>query len=138
MDSPVSYNQIFDPAIYNKVVEAYVAKLPGYMALNHPTVEAYALGGSGFSGSLVAMGVAARLSLPVWIVRKEQSHSGNLGYLERGGPYDFKGPWVFVDDFISSGATLQRCIKAIGTDPIDIILYAAWELGPGAVSIWEI
>ena len=66
--------------------------------------------GTGFSGAVVVPYLAARLGLNFVLVRKpgDDSHHGrdclvgNLG--ER---------WVFVDDFISSGATRRRVVAKV-------------------------
>lgn len=80
---------------------------------------------SGMSGISLATAIMLGSSFPFEMayVRKpeEESHGLQVEYSDRParGAQDIVG--VFVDDFISSGATLRRCRKAV---PFPI-LYAA-------------
>lgn len=83
------------------LIEAMVKETAG--------VEYDTMVGTGLSGLLVVPILARALNKHFAIVRKEQDKShrecdieGTIG--ER---------WIFVDDFISSGATKNRVIKAV-------------------------
>lgn len=67
--------------------------------------------GTGFSGALVVPALAMRVRKPFILVRKEgdgSHHSGRLiGNLGQR--------WIFVDDFVSSGATRTRVMEAVSS-----------------------
>lgn len=66
--------------------------------------------GTGFSGGIVIPSLALALGKKFVLIRKENDDShhgggrliGNLGHR-----------WIFVDDFVSSGDTKQRCLKKV-------------------------
>jgi len=63
----------------------------------------------GLSGSLVVPQVARALNLNFLIVRKEELHHGINEFAEG----QLGKHWLFVDDFISSGATLEATGEAV-------------------------
>lgn len=95
-------------------------------------IEFDTLVGTGLSGAVVVPSLALALGKPFVIVRKPNDGShhngtmiGNLG-----------AKWVFVDDFVSSGATRRRVKDAIAveaakrdhiTEYIGDYCYARWE-----------
>lgn len=66
----------------------------------------------GVSGMIVGSPVALKLKKPLVVIRKpnENSHSGNSLVVNLK---NIGSQWLFLDDFIVSGATKQRCIEAI-------------------------
>lgn len=66
--------------------------------------------GTGFSGGLVIPALALRLHKKFVLIRKEgdDSHHGPGRLLGTLGER-----WIFVDDFVSSGATRERVIEKI-------------------------
>ena len=64
--------------------------------------------GSGLSGSLVVPILSRAFDVDMFIVRKgELNHSDTLGEGRIGHL------WIFVDDFVSTGATRNRCKSAV-------------------------
>src|SRR6266404_718779 len=65
--------------------------------------------GSGLSGTVAATLIAHQMGKNLVVVRKatENSHSSNLIEGKLGKR------WIFIDDFIASGATLSRCKDAV-------------------------
>lgn len=65
---------------------------------------------SGMSGAVVGAPVALRLKKPLVIVRKpgENAHSGAIVGKDDIGPRT-----LFLDDFVASGETEQRVMKAV-------------------------
>ena|ERR1051326_2464906 len=70
--------------------------------LRRKTKQFDAIAFRGMSGALVAPAVAARLKKNLLMVRKESAHSNRL---VEGIRYPQR--YIIVDDFISSGATVQ-------------------------------
>lgn len=80
-----------------EILDAAVADLRG--------VDFDTLVGTGFSGSVVIPALAVRLGKNFVLIRKEEdgSHHGGGRLIGALGER-----WIFVDDFISSGATKRR------------------------------
>lgn len=83
----------------------------------------------GLSGISVASAVSYVTGTPMAVVRKpgENPHSEGLV----NGPYGMKGRYVIIDDFISSGDTVDDIMDAINSDSeenkcIGIILYSQY------------
>ena len=81
----------------------------------------------GLSGISVASAVSYVTGTPMAVVRKpgENPHSEGLV----NGPYGMKGRYVIIDDFISSGDTVDDIMEAVDSDSkenkcIGIILYS--------------
>lgn len=94
----------FDQAIFNlaEVIETAQEQLAD--------VEFDTLVGTGFSGGIVIPSLALDMGKKFVLIRKEtdDSHHG------RGRLVGSLGErWIFVDDFISSGATRKRVIEKI-------------------------
>lgn len=99
----------------------------------------------GISGAAVGFAVAARVGLPVILVRKDgdDSHSG-AGIVESQGHIlvgdDAILRYVIIDDFIESGDTIIKTVRAIveyaamhsatcyDTECVGVILYSDWVL----------
>lgn len=66
--------------------------------------------GTGFSGGVIIPTLALRLRKKFVLIRKEtdDSHHGSGRLLGELG-----SRWIFVDDFVSSGATRRRVIEKI-------------------------
>jgi len=82
-----------------------------------------ALAGIGLSGALFTPALAESLNIPFTIIRKnrERSHS----YYINEGCQSFQR-YIFVDDLIDSGRSLERVVKKLkGKTLIGIILYAS-------------
>lgn len=78
--------------------------------LSAPDVPAFdTLVGTGFSGGVIIPALAMRMGKQFALIRKESDdthHSGDImGALG--------GPWIFVDDFVSSGATRRRVVTKV-------------------------
>lgn len=73
-------------------------------------VEFDTLVGTGFSGSIVIPSLALAMGKKFALIRKEtdDSHHGKGRLLGEIGMR-----WIFVDDFISSGATRSRVIRKV-------------------------
>ena len=73
-------------------------------------VEFDTLVGTGFSGGVVIPALALAMGKNFVLIRKEtdDSHHGNGRLVGQLGER-----WIFVDDFISSGATRKRVIEKI-------------------------
>lgn len=93
-----------DEAVFNlaQVVEEAQAELED--------VEFDALVGTGFSGSIVIPALALTLGKKFVLIRKEtdDSHHGRGRMVGQLGER-----WIFVDDFISSGATRRRVMQKV-------------------------
>lgn len=86
--------------------------------------------GTGLSGALVVPTLARELDKHWAIVRKEDgSHSDNMieGAVGRR--------WLFVDDFVDSGATVRRVIATM-TDELDYYMRTHGFV-TACVGIWE-
>mgnify|MGYP003296079843 CR=1 FL=1 len=66
--------------------------------------------GTGFSGGIIIPALALRLRKKFVLIRKENddSHHGSGRLLGELGTR-----WIFVDDFVSSGATRRRVIEKV-------------------------
>lgn len=133
----VVYRDIFDPNVWARVVAQYVRVLPKFVLNEYGfNLGEYALGGSGLSGGLIVVPVAKQLgNTQAIIVRKpgEKAHSRHV--VEPNKP---NIPWVFLDDFIDSGATLRRCTSKLGP-PICGLVYGDWHRPPGKIyNIWSL
>jgi orotate phosphoribosyltransferase len=104
-DTTTKFNSYFKRAFQD--VEVLAEEL--VVALNAAGVSYDTLIGTGLSGTIVVPTMARLLNVPAWaIVRKELSpHSSN----EIEGSVGWR--WLFVDDFVSSGATRDRVKAAI-------------------------
>lgn len=76
---------------------------------------------TGVSGLLVGSAVCSALGLPITVVRKGTEASHSVYNVE--GCIDFSNA-VILDDFISSGQTLQNCINALNTTRQDLNIVA--------------
>ena len=86
--------------------------------------------GTGVSGSISVVTLATALELPFAIVRRpgDGSHSYSAsnsvdGYVEG---YLEHQRWVFVDDFVATGATLLRVLRAMKKQFPDSEYAGAW------------
>ena len=90
---------------FNKTIAYLVKKIREHC----PDAEAVAARGT--SGSLVLMSVASKLKIPAIFIRKtgEQAHTSQHSRTNLGRPKNF----VIVDDFVSSGKTVDAIIKGL-------------------------
>lgn len=111
---------IYSPVIYQEVV----TKVAAYLELRRKDFDSLAFSGS--SGAAIAYPVGALLGCHLSHARKNDgNHHGREGSVE-GWTRDHDSPairYVIVDDFISSGATMERIILAMGHAPEFILLY---------------
>lgn len=66
--------------------------------------------GTGFSGGIIVPTLALRLKKKFVLIRKETDDSHHGGGRALG---ELGERWIFVDDFVSSGATQRRVIEKI-------------------------
>jgi len=95
-------DQALDPASLQQIVAEAKTELAD--------VDFDTIVGTGFSGSVVIPAVAMALGKDFLLIRKEddQSHHGG------GLPVGTLGKrWIFLDDFISSGATWRRVHRKV-------------------------
>jgi adenine/guanine phosphoribosyltransferase-like PRPP-binding protein len=72
----------------------------------------------GVSGIVFASPLALSLGKPLIVVRKSGDGSHSNNHVECGVEWENVKRWLFVDDFISSGATMTEVNKAlIAVDP---------------------
>jgi len=90
---------------------------------------------SGMSGVVVGSPVALRLAIPLVIIRKpaDRHHNGETVVNEHRA-----GRWLFVDDFIASGATWERVRAALGADCAGFYLYESDALELGQREPWAV
>jgi len=125
-----SYRDQFKPEAFRNILNAYRLFLPllfKKLDLDRNTLH---LVGRGLSGTVFVLPLAMKLKTQATIVRKktESSHSEtNLEYSDSEGPRG--APWIFIDDCISSGATRDACIDAIGSEPVAIVLWGTQGFG---------
>lgn len=94
-------------AAYKKIVERYCNTIKKMRKQGYD-VEAIAF--TGLSGSAIAYGVFYRLGIPMLYVRKTSYSSHGLPVEATPGSYR---SYVFVDDLISTGETLNRVIDTL-------------------------
>lgn len=75
--------------------------------------------GTGLSGSIVIPALALAMGKKFVLIRKQtdDSHHGRGRMVGELGER-----WLFVDDFVSSGATRSRVIRKISADPSPSVL----------------
>lgn len=74
----------------------------------------------GTSGTIFGGALSLAILKPLFVVRKPQEKSHSSNQVEGIGTV---GRWIFADDFVFTGATLEACIEAIGHPPIAIYEY---------------
>lgn len=87
--------------------------------------------GVGVSGAVVVPTLARLLGVDFAIVRKE--NDGSHGWNKVEGVVGKK--WLFVDDLVSSGATVRRVVWVMaeefpGSEPVGAYLYHSKEFNP--------
>lgn len=96
----------FDDAVFNlsEVIETAKERLGG--------VDFDTMVGTGFSGGVVIPALALAMGKKFVLIRKDtdDSHHGRGRLLGELGQR-----WIFVDDFVSSGATRTRVIEKVNT-----------------------
>jgi adenine/guanine phosphoribosyltransferase-like PRPP-binding protein len=107
--------------------ETFAAVLRTARAAKRETKFA-ALAFTGVSGSSLGFPIALELDISPIYVRKDRTtnedefaHSHSSMRVEGPVGYDLL-PYAFVDDFISSGKTYDRVVKALGHPPVAIIV----------------
>jgi len=108
---------LIDPAFLRKAVR----RLVKVMHAEFPQVETIAVQGT--SGSSVAYPVSFVSGLKVCYVRKVSEHSASHGNEIENHPCD--KPYVIIDDFISSGDTINRIRNRIKGNCVGVIEYIA-------------
>ena len=95
---------------YQKKIKCSISKL---IELKEK-LKFQALAFSGSSGAAIAFPVAAALGIPVIYVRKpkEQSHGNSIEVLRGRSKADIER-YLIVDDFVSTGATVQHIYNSI-------------------------
>ncbi len=105
----MQFTDIYDPSKLASIIDTIVTCLKG--------VEFDTVVGRGLSGAIVVPMVALRLNKKFAIVRKLTPTHGNA---VEG---DCSGRAVIVDDWVSSGDTLRKCL-AICNNCVGVYLYA--------------
>lgn len=67
---------------------------------------------TGMSGVMVGAPIAVQIDKPIVLVRKDSDKS----HSSRAISGDARGKYLFVDDFISTGATVRRLIDALAPE----------------------
>lgn len=89
------------------IADALAAQLE-QAGISREAFPSLSLVGTGLSGTLAVPALARRLGTLWGIVRKE--HSPHDSRLFVGSIMD---QWIFVDDFVSSGATMRRVVQVV-------------------------
>lgn len=95
----------------------------------------------GTSGALIAGALAVKLHKPIIMIRKENQHAHSTSTIEFPECWNISTPGLrlmFIDDGISSGATINACIDTLKTDTsvakiVGAVMYNQNVINSGAV-----
>lgn len=109
------HNSILSPSALGEMLNITAPRIKEWLAKNKGNNITH-IAATGTSGLAAAFPLSLKLKLPVLAVRRKggepNAHSGTL--VGSG----VVGDYIFVDDFVSSGATLDHVVSSIN---------AAWE-----------
>lgn len=106
--APSHTKRVFGPNDFRELVDLSAKKL----AAIHKSFPFVALAGIGHSGVPLMAALSYKIGVPMIAVRRKSNETQH-DYTGEWNGYYSGGPYLVVDDLISSGATLRRIISAI-------------------------